>query len=170
MTNLEGFDARKIEPQGNMETMPPGNYTVVIESDEKKATKAGDGHYLELVLQVVDGKYKGRKLWDRLNIWNKNEVAKKIALSTMSSICHATGVMTPRDSSELHNKPMVAVVKHRKYNDDIQNEVKGYMALGKNGKPEPDDQDGYGETIDESAAADAAKKTLEQTTADAPWN
>ncbi len=52
----------------------------------------------------------------------------KIARSELSAICHAVGVMQPRDSVELHNLPLVIVVKLKKREDtgELTNEIKGY--------------------------------------------
>jgi hypothetical protein len=51
----------------------------------------------------------------------------EITRSHLSAICHAIGVMKPRDSSELHHLPLVITVKAKR-NDDgmIYNEIRGY--------------------------------------------
>lgn len=127
MGNLSGFDASKVKPT-SFEPLPAGWYTVVITESENKPTKAGTGSYLQLTLEVVDGEYKGRKLFERLNLENPNAQAVEIARGTLSAICHAVNVLTPRDSSELHNKPMQANVslRRRADNGEMTNEVKGY--------------------------------------------
>lgn len=127
MVSLEGFNAEKIAPQAPMETLPPGDYQAIIIESEKKPTKAGNGAFIELKMQIIDGPYKGRHQWDRLNLWNPSEQAVAIAQATLSAICHAVGVMQPRDTSQLHNKPLLVSVGTRK--DDKQelvNTVKGY--------------------------------------------
>ena len=128
MANLNGFDAREVEPQAALEPIPAGKYLAIITNSEMKATKNGDGSFLELVFQVIEGEYKGRKLWDRLNLDNTNPTAVQIARSQLSALCRATGVMTPRDSVELHNLPLIAVVavKRRDDNGELANEIKGY--------------------------------------------
>lgn len=128
--NLAGFDANKFEPNRAFEPIPTDWYKAVIVESELKKTKAGDGKFLELTIEVVDGPHKGRKVWDRLNLENPNRQAVDIARSTLSAICHAIGRMTPSDSAELHNIPMetrVTVTK-RKDNGEMSNEVKGYRA------------------------------------------
>ena len=93
-----------------------------------KPTKAGDGAYLELELQVIEGQYQGRKLWDRLNLNNANETTVKIAKGTLSAICRAVGVLQPTDSCELHDLPLVAKVACRKRDDteELTNVIKSY--------------------------------------------
>jgi len=128
MANLSGFDARTVEPTTDFEPIPAGKYLAVITDSEMKQTKNGNGSYLELTFQVIDGEYKGRNLWARLNLDNPNETAVKIARGELSAICRAVGVMSPKDSVELHNLPMLITVKCKRREDtgDVVNEVKGY--------------------------------------------
>jgi len=128
MANLDGFDATNVEPQGDFEPLPAGKYLVIMTDSQMKETKSGTGHYLELTFQVVDGQYKGRLLWSRLNLDNPNPTAVKIAQGELSSICRAVGVMRPKDSVELHNLPLQVSVKCKKRQDtgDIVNEVRSY--------------------------------------------
>jgi hypothetical protein len=93
-----------------------------------KATKNGSGSYLQLTFTVLEGKYKGRVLWARLNLSNPNATAVKIARSELSALCRAVGVMQPRDSVELHNIPLLITVKVKKREDtgELTNEIKGY--------------------------------------------
>ncbi len=126
MANLAGFDARKVEPN-SFEALPAGEYQVILTDSNMKTTKSGDGQYLELKMQVMEGQHKGRTLFDRLNLVNKNQMAAQIAQGTLSSICRAVNVLSPNDSAELHNKPLTAVVRCRKDGSgEIRNEVKGY--------------------------------------------
>ncbi|QDU71062.1 DUF669 domain-containing protein [Mucisphaera calidilacus] len=142
MANLNGFNANEVEPSTSFEPLPAGKYLAAITASAMKATKKGDGSYLELELTVLEGECKGRKVWDRLNINNPNAVATQIARGHLSAICRAVGVMTPRDSVDLHNLPLVITVKLKKRDDipgggELTNEIKGYAkkdAAGANGQ------------------------------------
>ena len=59
---------------------------------------------------------------------NPNELAVRIARGELSAICRAVGVLTPSDSVELHNLPLVIRVacKKRADTDEIANEIRGY--------------------------------------------
>lgn len=105
MADLNGFDANTVEP-ASFDVIPAGSYEAVITESEMKPTTTG-GEMLVLSLQILNGEHQNRKVWDRLNLKNKNDTAVQIAKGTLSSICRAVGVMTPKDSSELHNKPML---------------------------------------------------------------
>lgn len=128
MADLHGFDAQTVEPNDSFDPIPNGDYLCIITASEMKPTKAGDGAYLELELEVLDGPYKGRKLWDRLNLNNSNDTTVKIAKGTLSAICRAVGVLQPKDSCDLYDLPMLVKIacKKRDDTDELTNSVKGY--------------------------------------------
>ena len=127
MANLSGFDARTVEPNQAFEAIPAGDYPAVIVDSKMKPTKDGNGQYLELQLQILNGPFQNRKLFDRLNLVNASDKAVQIAKGTLSAICRAVNVLTPNDSAELHNKPLTVKVKVGKDNNgNPNNEVKGY--------------------------------------------
>lgn len=141
MGNLMGFDANTVEP-ASFEPIPAGEYDVVIVASGMKPTKDGMGKYLNLELSVLNGKYQNRKLFDILNLQNKSAQAVEIARGTLSAICRAVGVMTPRDSSELHNKPLRATVVVKKATADYKadNKISGYKP--RVGQPQPPEAGG----------------------------
>lgn len=122
------FNANNVEPSIGIEPIPAGKYEAVIIESEMKPTKTGNGQYLELTFEIIEGQYKGRRVWERLNLENPNPQTVHIARGNLSAICHAVKVMEPRDSSELHNLPLAINVRCRKNpeTDEISNEVKGY--------------------------------------------
>ena len=128
MANLGNFNANTVDPTTDFEPLPAGKYLAVITASEMKPTKNGSGHFLEIVFQVIDGPFKNRQLWSRLNLDNPNAQAVQIAQGELSAICRAVGVMQPKDSLELHNLPLLVTVKCKKREDtgDITNEIKGY--------------------------------------------
>jgi hypothetical protein len=136
MANLAGFDANRVEPSTDFDPLPAGKYLAVITDSEMKPNKAGTGHFLQLTFQIMEGPFKNRLLWARLNLDNPNATAVQIARAELSAICRAVGVLAPNDSVELHNLPLVITVKCKKRTDtdEITNEVKGYA---KKDAPQP---------------------------------
>jgi len=128
--DLNGFNAAEVEPTGTYEPIPAGWYKVVFTEAEEKPTKAQTGSYLQLSAEVIEGDHQGRKLIERLNLNNPNSTAVEIAQRTLSSICRGVGVMTPRHSSDLLNKPIMAkvAVKPADGQYSASNEIKGYEA------------------------------------------
>lgn len=123
-----GFDANQVEPN-SFDLIPAGEYDAVITKSEVKPTSRG-GRLLKLQLQILNGTYQNRVLFDQLNLWNDNPQAVQIAKGTMSAICRAVNVLTPRDSSELHDKPLRVSVGIQKgkgeYEGQDQNRIKAY--------------------------------------------
>lgn len=145
--NLKGFDANQFEPNSAFEPIPTDWYKAAIIESEMKKTNKGDGEFLELTLEVLEGPHKGRKVWDRLNLRNPSQKAQEIARGSLSAICHATGKMRPDDSRELHNIPLDVRVamKKRADNGEMGNEVKGYRPVkGVVGAGAPAQQEGQG--------------------------
>ncbi|CAG0972356.1 hypothetical protein PHYC_01318 [Phycisphaerales bacterium] len=135
MATLNNFDANNVDPSVALDPIPAGKYIAVITETEMKPTKTGGGKYLQLTFQVLDGEYKGRLVWARLNLENKSEMTVKIARGELSAICRAVGVMAPKDSIELHNIPLEINVglKKRDDNGEFTNVIKGYTKKGSNG-------------------------------------
>lgn len=124
------FNAATVAPSTGFDVIPAGWYNARITGSEMKPTKDGAGSYLALTLTIADGQYANRKLFDRLNLNNKNKTAVDIAYQTLSAICHATGVIQLQDSTQLHGLLMACKVKIKpaegKY--DEGNEISAYKA------------------------------------------
>ena len=132
MATLNNFDANQVDPSVALDPLPAGKYLAVVSESELKPTKTGGGKYLQLTFQIIDGEFKGRLVWARLNLENKSEMTVKIARGELSAICRAIGVMQPKDSVELHNVPLEINVglKKRDDNGEFTNVIKGYAKKG----------------------------------------
>lgn len=128
MANLGNFNANNVEPSRDFDPIPAGKYLATITASEMKPNKAGTGEFLELTFTILEGEHKNRQIWGRFNLANPSEMAVKIAQAELAALCRAVGVMTPRDSVELHNLPLVIKVKckKRKDSDEIVNEIRGF--------------------------------------------
>jgi hypothetical protein len=83
----------------------------MVKESDMKPTANGRGNYIQLNLEILEGEHQGRTLIERLNIDNPNQQAVDIAQRTLNAICVAVGKMSIADTQELHNIPMIAVVK-----------------------------------------------------------
>lgn len=137
MANLSSFigndfNADDAIAEAGVGEVPPGKYEVIIIGSELKPTKANDGHYLELTHEILAPEgFKGRRLWSRLNLDNKNPVAVKIAKGQLGMIVKALGLPSaPDESSALHGQPMVVKVKTRKQKDGSTNtEISAWSSI-----------------------------------------
>ena len=132
MADLGNFNANNVDPNVGFDAVPEGTYNAIITDSENKPTKKGNGSFLEIKFQILDGKFAGRNVWTRLNLQNPNDQAVKMAQGELSAICRAVNVMVPKDSQELHDLPLQIEVKCTKRNDngEISNEIKGYKPKG----------------------------------------
>lgn len=131
-----GDQANQVEPAQPLEVIPPGKYVAHIVKSELQATKDGTGQMIWWELDILDGQFKGRKLWDRLNVVNSNPQAQEIALRALKAAQVACGLPVVRDTEELHFKAMLVTVKVRPAGNDksgvyreAQNEIRGYEPL-----------------------------------------
>ena len=144
------FDASQVSPSSGFDPLPAGKYLAEITDTTLKPTRKGDGKYLEIEFTVMNGEFKGRKVWDRLCLHHPNMQTVEIAKSNLSAICHAVGVLKPNDSMELHHRPLNITVKCRadKATDEIFNEIKGYAKPDSRMKPsEPQPAEKTQETV-----------------------
>lgn len=123
------FDATTVAPQASFSVLPAGKYIAQVVSSDVKTNKSNTGQYLSLQLEVLDGEFKGRRVFSNITISHTNDQAQQIGQGQLSSLCRAVGVMQLTDTSQLHGRPLKIDVKIRQdaqYGD--QNDVKGYEA------------------------------------------
>ena len=120
----------KDAPEDNYEPLPAGTYAAHIVQSEMKETKAGNGMYLELRIQILDEPYTGRLVFDRLNLVNPNDTAVQIAQRTLAQICKACGLEEVEDSEEFHGIEMNVTlgIQEGSGNYGPSNVVKKYAA------------------------------------------
>lgn len=133
MADLGGtYDATAKENNPDS-VIPAGEYRMTLVKSEKKRTKSGDGEYLNCEFRVTSGEHQNAVIFQMFHLWNKSEKAVGIARGQFSELCRAVGVLSPKDSSELHNRPFIGKVKVR--DDDEfgkKNEMRGYEAVQAN--------------------------------------
>lgn len=122
------FNAKNVAPQAAFDTVPKGWYLVTITaSDVVPTKKTAGGLMLSLEFTIMDGEFKGRKVFDRINTKNASAKATEIGQQQLSAICHATGVFQLTDSAELHGKPFEAKIgleEARKAEDGTEYEAR----------------------------------------------
>lgn len=126
------FDSTDVPDADPFEVLPDNTMVpAVLDKSEMKPTNKGDGHYLSLEFVVIEGKYEGRRFFDRLNLDNPNEQAVKIAERALSALCHATGQLKVSDSDELHGIPVLLKlgIDPAKGEFPARNKIKTYLPI-----------------------------------------
>jgi hypothetical protein len=135
MVSFSNYDLQNVKAN-DFEVIPPGDYPAIITECEEKPTKNNDGKRLNLKIQILDGKFQNRILFDGLNTENKSAIAQQIGRAQLKAICIAINNLNPKDSSEILNKPLMVTVKIGKDQDgNPRNEIKGYKARLTAAKP-----------------------------------
>lgn len=143
-TNFNAEDAKNVP---SFELLPVGDYIVTFSKVEERTSKAGD-IYVSIMLDVIDGQYKGRKLFHTINLNHSKKEVRDIAKAEFTNIYVLTGNIRPRSYSELIGKVLKAHVKINPAKDgyEASNAIKGWnkatpeapipVVLGTPAKPE----------------------------------
>ena len=150
--NNEGLD--------NFIPLPAGDYIAQITQSQYKETKAKDGIYLQLIWKVVSGEYKGRTIFDNLNLDNPNKVAVEIANKSLNSICQACDKVGVQDSEELHGIPckLTLIIQKATTTQPAGNNIRGYSKAEDVVIEQTDDSAAPAETQEDEAPAKTEKK------------
>lgn len=126
------FDASQVTPQASTGPLPAGTYLAHITESDVQPLKSGNGEGLKLTFEVIEGQFKGRRVWENLNIVHSNEETQRIAQSQLSALCHAVNVIKLMDTAALHFKPVkiTVVVREAKDGYKASNNIKGYESAG----------------------------------------
>jgi hypothetical protein len=132
---MNEFDWNEFNPNTvetpNRDPLPAGEYTATVTASEMKDNRAATGKYLALTFQVVDGPHTGAFVWANMNLVNPSEQAVQIARAELAALCKSIGVLQPRDSTDLHDKPVIIrVVVRKDDNGNPRNEIKAYKPVG----------------------------------------
>lgn len=111
------FDSDEVPIEEKLQPLPPAQYEVVIESaEEDVVTKAG-GSYLKLVLAVISGEHKGRRIVEIINRRHSNPTVESIAKKRLATICRAVGKPRIRGGNDLLNIPFLVITKNESWGE-----------------------------------------------------
>lgn len=143
----------------NYSSLPEGDYAVTVKGAEVKQTKAGNGTYLRLRLDVTGPTHAGRVLFANVTLQNPNEKAEEIGRRQMGDIMRALRINTFSDTDQLiggNLRVKVVATKSDQYGDG--NEVKSFKSLEGSPPPAP-----------VAAAVASSAAPSQKSTAAPPW-
>lgn len=163
----EAFDPDSAEPRDSIDPVPAGVYSVeAVESNVVK-TKSGSGMMVVLTYKITEGSLEGRRIWDRINYRNNNEVAQKIGQQQLAELCAACGHRGPLEDTEvLHGIPIkvrVAIENDESGNYGPSNVIKRYMPYDDRSAP----QSGNRSSQEPARSSQPSQKNA--TTGSRPW-
>ena len=107
----------------------PGKYKVEIIDSSEEISAAGN-RYLKLKLSIMEGTHKGTWIWDNLNLYHPKEDVQGLARQILGTISKSCGIIGPKDTSELHYKPLFALLDVEPEGEyPAKNVVKKYSPL-----------------------------------------
>jgi hypothetical protein len=141
MANLSSVLGGAFDPstvvatQTEFSVIPKGDYVVTITASEINPTKNGNGQMLALKVTLENN----RSIFDNLCIVHSSVVAQNIAQTKLKQITESLGLKRVTDSSQLHDKPLVAhvTVELDKYQTEqkgektYRNNISGYSPVSK---------------------------------------
>ena len=168
MANLSHIDMSDVDigpdASSGYDLLPEGKYLAkVIESKliptkgtyqpEPGAKPVPKGWILELTWQIQSGPHERRLIWDKITLIHTSADAQRIGKETWKKACRAAGISyAPQDSSEIHQKPVVVMVKTKPASNgyEASNAVKAYypapaQAAPIQGEPQAGLQQGQGQ-------------------------
>ena len=155
-----GFDASTVEPTSSFDVIPAGEYNAICSKTEVKKTKDEKGKFISATFQIFDGEFDGRLVFQNITLSNPSDKATEIGKRELSSFCRAINVITPKDTSDLLEKPLVIKVgiEPAKNGYEAKNNVKEFKA--------------YGESSDKPSAPSAKPSSKPSAPAEAkkPWS
>lgn len=172
MANLgESFDVEQMDLGDDL--LPAGEYIAQAIEAELKDTQSG-GTMLTFTFEILDGDFQGRRVWERLNYINANEMAQRIARREMGRFAIAAGLNTFDDTEDFLFKPVridVAIRKDKNGQYPDQNGIKKYLPV--DGAPAPQVADNAAPSRQASNTNRAAPPTQQRAAAGGgsrPWD
>lgn len=111
--------------------LPDGWYAVTISEADLKQTKAGNGQYIKMRLDVTGPSHQGRVVFSNINIRNPNPKAEEIGNQQLGELLRAIGLPKIEDTDQLVGRSLsVKLVTRSSEQYGDQNEVKAYKAVG----------------------------------------
>ena len=106
------FDATVIPPStGEYEPIPNDRYLLQVVDGEMKNKPEEGKQGASIKFQVADGEHQGSTFFVYYNLQHPNATAQRIGQGEFSALCHATGVLQPRNLIAFAAIPLYADVK-----------------------------------------------------------
>ena len=103
----EMFDPAAHEGTQDLVAVPAGWYLAHIVEAEVRDAANGNGNYLWTAFEIIEGQYKGRKVFHTVTIHNASQQAVEIGQRLMTDVYLACGVTGPtQDIGVLLYKPV----------------------------------------------------------------
>ena len=115
--------------ESEFQPLPVGNYLVKVVNVEKKTSQSGND-YVGMVMEVIDGEYNGRKIYNNLHLTPKTAENSIKRIYKMAEFVGITPVaFSDIDSIIDFTKNFIDLCFEVEYNEEAFNKVKVTKAL-----------------------------------------
>ena len=120
--------AAEAEEPGSFSVLPAGDYPLIVEKSETKQSQKGNLYFM-LTCVVIDGPYKGRKLWHNITVTHDNPTALGFFFRSMTAlgIDRTWFGSNPSDdlvAQTMVNRSFIGQVVISPYNGEDRNSIK----------------------------------------------
>lgn len=134
MASIGGQYDQGAEPESR-DVMPEHECTAHVTESDYKSTKSGNGKFIALTWELLDGPHKGRKVWANLNVQNPSKIAQDIGNAEFAAIRIAlfgSKDKVIQDTAELHSIPcrVKVGISVNKETKEQSNVIKKYIGMG----------------------------------------
>ena len=132
------FNSSAIPEDTGPEPLPAGDYCIYIESSDIRTEDDGT-QKLSMVAKVIQPEqYAGRTLFPSFTMYSANADHVKTGQRLLALVCKAVGVIHPRDSVELHDKPFFTrVVPKSASNGKVYSNLQTFWSTASQAPPMP---------------------------------
>ena len=115
--------------ESEFQPLPVGNYLVKVVNVEKKTSQSGND-YVGMVMEIIDGEYNGRKIYNNLHLTPKTAENSIKRIYKMAEFVGITPVaFSDVDSIIDFTKNFIDLCFEVEYNEEAFNKVKVTKAL-----------------------------------------
>lgn len=115
--------------ESELQPLPVGNYLVKVVNVEKKTSQSGND-YVGMVMEIIDGEYNGRKIYNNLHLTPKTAENSIKRIYKMAEFVGITPVaFSDVDSIIDFTKNFIDLCFEIEYNEEAFNKVKVTKAL-----------------------------------------
>jgi uncharacterized protein DUF669 len=116
----EVFDPSQYEGTADFVPIPPGWQSAqIVEASRKEALSNSSSTYVFAVFEIIEGAYKGRKIFQNVTLTNQNQQAVEIGQRLLTDICNALKIGPLKNLEVLQYKPMKVRVGIKRDKDGV---------------------------------------------------
>jgi len=115
-------DQSQVQPLDDFSPLPAGKYNVIVEKVEDRLSKSSPAEYTNFTLSVLDGEFKGRKIFDKYFYANVSQKCLDYNQRKLQGLIAASGFQI---TNTLQLTNVITVVDIKKTDDG--NEVNSYI-------------------------------------------